>query len=170
MRILFLILVCAYAVAGCKENTKIPKEVIKIEKPWLDSIIKKSDTSWVKPYRNNYFVSAVYYVDKKDSIVSQLMKDSAGTIRQVSIAKYDKIRLHFSEYYANGQLMAKLPLDSNGKFHGPSKLFYPTGAIKSMGQYEHGFYSGQWENFDEKGKLLFIEVYDTNGQLSKTIK
>jgi antitoxin component YwqK of YwqJK toxin-antitoxin module len=156
------------SVCACSEQTISKKEVIHIKKEWLDSIIHTSDTSWIKPYRNNEFVSAEYFVNKKDSIVTQLMKDSAGTIRQVSIAKYDQVRLFFAEYYANGQLKAKLPLDGLGKNDGAGCYYYENGQIKSEGIFHHGLFAGQWKNYGEKGKLISTDEYDSNGQLLKS--
>jgi antitoxin component YwqK of YwqJK toxin-antitoxin module len=168
MRFGFLITVLFAAIAGCTKKNKPAREIVKVDKVWLDSIKTKSDTNWVKPYRNSYFVNSEYYVDRKDSIVTQVMLDSAGTVRQINIAKYDNFRLFFGEYYANGQLMARLPLDSLGKYHGPAKLYYETGVVKSRGTYKHGFYEGRWENFNENGKLVSVDEYGGNGQLVKT--
>jgi antitoxin component YwqK of YwqJK toxin-antitoxin module len=160
-----LILICS-----CSGNKNSGREIIKINKAWLDSIKNKSDTSWTKRYRNKDFVTAEYYVDKKDSIVTQLMKDSAGIIRQIIIARYDNTRLFFAEYYSNGQLKARLPLDSIGKYNGQAKYYYQNGQVKSEGTFTHGFFSGQWKNCDEKGKLISKDEYDENGQLIKTTK
>ena len=121
---------------------------------WLDSIKKGSDTSWIKPYRNNEFVTAEYYVDRKDSIVTQLMKDSAGMIRQINIAKYDKVRLFFAEYYSNGQIKARLWVNNTGLYDGQAKYYYEDGIIKSIGSFNHGMYLGEWKNFNQKGKLV----------------
>jgi antitoxin component YwqK of YwqJK toxin-antitoxin module len=166
MRFIFF-LILSVMIFGCSEHATSKGEILRVKKEWLDSIIKKSDTSWVKPYRNNEFVTSVYYVDRKDSIVTQLMKDSAGTIRQINIAKYDQVRLFFAEYYANGQMKASLPLDSLGKNNGPGKYYYKNGQIKSEGVFSHGFYSGQWKNYDEKGNLLSTDEYGSNGQILK---
>ena len=154
---------------GCSEQNNAGKEIIKINTQWLDSIKHKSDSSWVKSYRSKEFVSAEYYVDKKDSIVTQLMKDSAGAIRQINIAKYNRVRLFFAEYYANGQLVAKLPVNEKGQYEGPSKSYYEDGSIRSSGLYRNGFYYGEWKNFDSKGRLVSADVYDQNGQLEKNI-
>jgi antitoxin component YwqK of YwqJK toxin-antitoxin module len=154
---------------SCSQKDKIPKEIIKVNTNWLDSIKQKSDTSWTKLYRNNEFVTAEYYVDRKDSIVTQLMKDATGLIRQINIAKYDNIRLFFAEYYANGQLKARLPLDEAGKYNGLAKYYFEDGNIKSIGLFNHGMYAGEWKNYNEKGKLVSRDQYDSNGQLIKTI-
>lgn len=154
-------------VVSCNRPAKTSVHLVKPDPKWLDSIIAKSDTSWKKPYRNNEFVTAEYYVDKKDSIVTQLMKDSAGTIRQINIAKYDMVRLFFAEYYKNGQIKASLPLDSMGKYHGQGRFYYEDGTIKSEGVYSHGLFSGEWKNYDEKGKHIATDKYDSNGQIIK---
>jgi antitoxin component YwqK of YwqJK toxin-antitoxin module len=163
---LFLIIV----LNSCYHKDKEAKKIIRVDTNWLDSIKRKSDTSWIKPYRNNEFVTSEYYIDKKDSIVTQLMKDSAGAIRQIIIAKYDNIRLFFAEYYANGQLKASLQFDSTGKYNGQAKYYYQNGQVKSEGIFVHGFFSGQWKNYDEKGKFISKDEYDENGQLIKTTK
>jgi antitoxin component YwqK of YwqJK toxin-antitoxin module len=162
MRTIFFLAVLA--ISACRMPNRVPP-LVTLDKHWVDSIIKASDTSWIKPYRNNYFVTSEYYVDRKDSMVTQIMKDSAGTIRQVNQAKYDQVRLFYAEYFANGQLQAKLPLDSMGKYHGPAIYYYEDGTIKSSGKYEHGFYTGKWENFNRKGKLSYVEECNSEGQL-----
>jgi antitoxin component YwqK of YwqJK toxin-antitoxin module len=163
---LFLIIV----FNSCHHKDKETNKIMKVNTNWLDSIKQKSDTSWKKPYRNNEFVTSEYYIDKKDSIVTQLMKDSAGTIRQIIIAKYDNIRLFFAEYYANGQLKASLPLDGMGKYNGQAKYYYQNGQVKSEGTFIHGFFSGKWKNYSENGRLISKDEYDENGQLIKTTK
>jgi antitoxin component YwqK of YwqJK toxin-antitoxin module len=168
MRLVYLTVFTTALIYSCNNKDTPLKEIIKADKLWLDSIIHKSDTSWIKPYRNNSFVTSEYYVDRKDSIVTQLMKDSAGTVRQITIAKYDNYRLFFAEYYANGQLMAHLPLDSKGKYDGLARLYFETGVVKSEGAYQHGFYTGKWVNFDINGKKVSTDEYNQNGQLVKT--
>ncbi len=155
---------------SCTQQKPSSKEIITVDKNWLDSIINKSDTSWKKPYRNNEYVSAEYYIDKKDSIVTQLMKDSAKTIRQINIAKYDNVRIFFAEYYSNGQLKARLPLDTKGRYNGPGKFFYENGYVRSKGNFNHGFYYGEWKNFDEMGNQISTDKYDENGQMINTHK
>ena len=68
---------------------------------FIDSIIKTSDSSYTKSYYRTDFVTATYYTNKKDSTVCQLMKDSAGIIRQIIIAKKN-VRIFYGPYYKNG--------------------------------------------------------------------
>lgn len=154
---------------SCSQN-KSEKHITKVDRKWLDSIKSKSDTSWIKKYRNKEFATAEYYIDKKDSIVTQVMKDTAGIVRQIITAKYDNIRLFFAEYYVNGQLQAKLPLDNNGKYNGKAEFYYENGNLKSSGIFMHGLYSGEWKNYDEEGRQISTDTYNSKGELVKTIK
>ena len=135
----------------------------------LDSIVKHSDSSYTKPYYRTDFVTAVYYVNKKDSSICQLMKDSAGVIRQMIVTKKG-VSTFFGQFFLNGQLQAKLPLDEFGHYHGPSTYYYKDGSTQSTGDYTHGLKTGQWKNFDEKGTLLSTDTYDQNGQLINSVK
>ena len=131
---------------------------------FIDSIIKHSDSSYTKPYYRTDFVTAAYYLNKKDSTVCQVMKDSADKIRQIIISKKDT-RIFFGSYYKNGQLQAHLPLDEFGQFHGEGNFYYEDGSLQSKGNYTHGFKTGEWSVYDEKGKITNTDSYDKNGNL-----
>lgn len=131
---------------------------------FIDSIIKHSDSSYEKPYYRTDFVTASYYVNKKDSTICQLMKDSAGKIRQVIISKKGT-RIFFGSYYRNGQSQADLPMDAFGQYHGTGKFFYEDGKLQSSGNYTHGFKTGDWKVYDEKGKITATDSYDNNGNI-----
>ncbi len=160
----FFLITLIWPLFSCNSKNS-GKEVVKIRKQWLDSIIKKSDTSWTKPYRNKEYVMSDYYVDKKDSIVTQIMRDSLNTIRQILIAKYDMRRKFYGEYYSNGQLMALLPLDSMGRYNGEARQYYEDGRIKAEGNYYQGFFAGKWSYYSKSGKFLRMEEYDSSGTL-----
>lgn len=141
-----------------KSNAKI------LAGSFIDSIIKHSDSSYEKDYYRTDFVSANYYLNKKDSTLCQLIKDSAGKIRQIIISKKDT-RIFFGSYYKNGQLQADLPLDAFGQYHGAGTFFYEDGNLQSTGNYNHGFKTGDWKVYDEKGKVTATDSYDDNGNL-----
>jgi antitoxin component YwqK of YwqJK toxin-antitoxin module len=143
-----------------------PAEILSIDLHWLDSIKSKSDTSYVKKYRNEDFVIAEYFINRRDSTVSQIMKDSAGLIRQIIIAR-KKQRIFTSSYYPNGQIMVKGSFDDSGRFHGPAKYFYENGYVRMEGNYNHGLFSGEWTNYNENGNPSSTDLYDENGQLIK---
>lgn len=150
---------------SCTQNSGDPKTNAKtINRPWLDSIIKTSDSTYSKPYKRTDFVTAIFYINKKDSSVCQLMKDSADSIRQIIIAK-NNIRTFFAQYYSNGNLQAELPLDEFGQHHGTGTFYYEDGTVQSSGSFNHGLKSGEWKIYDGKGKLLTTDSYDKDGQL-----
>ena len=159
-QIVFLLL-----LISCSQQNGNNSTVVKtINQGWLDSIIKRSDSSYSKPYKRTDFVTAYFYMNKKDSSVCQLMKDSADRIRQVIIAK-NNIRTFFAQYYANGNLQADLPLDEFGQYHGNGIFYYENGLVQSTGSFNHGLKTGEWKMYTEKGKLKTTHKFDKNGQL-----
>lgn len=150
-----------FFIFSCAQKTGSSK---KLDKAWLDSIAKASDSSYVKPYYRTDFVTAQYYINKKDSSVCQLMKDSAGIIRQIIMTKKG-VRIFFGSYYKNGRLQADLPLDEFGQYHGTGTFYYEDGSLQSSGNFNHGLKTGDWKVYDEKGKLTATDTFDKNGQL-----
>ncbi len=161
MKLLLIFTILILSLFGCAEKNDNEK---KLPGSFIDSIIKHSDSSYQKPYYRTDFVTASYYINKKDSTVSQFMKDSAGKIRQIIIAKKN-IRTFFAQYYPNGNLQANLPLDAFGQYHGTGSFFYEDGSLQSSGNYNHGFKKGDWKVYDEKGRLTATDAYDENGSL-----
>lgn len=155
---LFVLMLFIFSCTQQNGNAKI------LSTSLIDSIIKNSDSSYEKSYYRTDFVTAAYYINKKDSTVCQLMKDSAGIIRQIIIAKKD-IRIFFASYYKNGQLQANLPLDEFGQYHGTGNFYYEDGSLQSSGNYLHGFKTGAWKVYDEKGKETATDNFDQNGNL-----
>jgi hypothetical protein len=151
-------------VIACKDKSSKAKPT---GNAWLDSVINSSDTAYKKSYFRKDFVTAWYYVNRKDSTVCQVMKDSSETIRQVIVTKKDT-RKYYARYYANGQLEAELPLDETGQYHGTVTNFFENGKIESKGNYTHGLKTGEWKNYDPAGKLISTDSFDGNGQLLKT--
>ena len=156
---LFVLMLFIFSCTQQNGNAKI------LSTSLIDSIIKNSDSSYEKPYYRTDFVTAAYYINKKDSSVCQLMKDSAGIIRQIIIVKKD-VRIFFASYYKNGQLQANLPLDEFGQYHGTGNFYYEDGSIQSSGAYNHGLKNGEWNVYDEKGKIIATDNFDKNGQLT----
>ena len=159
---IFIITITACSCSQQKNNSSPGAKTI--DRNWLYSIIKASDSSYTKPYKRTDFVTAVYYINKKDSSVCQVMKDSADSIRQIIITKKDT-RIFFGSYYKNGQLQAHLPLDEFGQFHGEGNFYYEDGSLQSKGNYTQGFKTGEWKVYDEKGEITNTDSYDSNGNL-----
>ncbi len=162
MRIIFFfVTIFVLFITSCKQKNANDKILANA---FIDSMIKKSDSNYQKKYYRSDFVSAQYYVNKKDSTVSQLMKDSAGLIRQIIISKKDTC-IFYGSYYTNGQIQADLPLDAFGQYHGTGKFYYEDGSLQSSSNFLHGFKTGEWKVYDKKRKITATDLYDQNGNL-----
>jgi antitoxin component YwqK of YwqJK toxin-antitoxin module len=155
--------------AGCKEENTTPFINNKLNRSWLEKITGNSDSTYARPYFRSDFVTASYYINKKDSTLSQVMRDSSERVRQVMIEKKG-VRTFYAQFYPNGQAIAILPLNAQGQFHGDATLFYPGGQVKSKGSYHNGLYNGVWETYNEEGKLILKEEYGADGQLLKAAR
>lgn len=148
-------------LAACHEKESVKPQLKKIDTAWLDSVIKHSDSSYSKKYKAADFAKADYYLDRKDSSVCQVMRDTAGNVRQVIISKKN-LRTYFAQYYSNGQLQADLKLDLFGQYDGPAVYYYENGAVKSKGVYKDGLSSGEWIEYKENGDSAIIK-YNADG-------
>lgn len=147
---------------GCKEKKTITAQVAP-GTAMLDSIRAAADTVYVKKYPRTDFATAEYFVSRKDSMLTQVMKDTAAVIRQIIITR-NHTRIYFAQFYPNGQLGAKYKLGNFGQYNGAAEEYYENGALKRSGAYKGGFYSGSWKNFDTTGKLISTDIYDENGR------
>ncbi|CAN5157344.1 hypothetical protein BH11BAC5_BH11BAC5_18770 [soil metagenome] len=164
-----LILTAYFFMLGCNTQKEKPYLVTGVNYSWLDSIKKSSDTTYIKKYGTNKFATATYYINSKEAITCQVMKDLSDSIRQIIVTKNNK-RIFIAEYYGNGQLTAKLPLDTFGQYHGPATWFYENGYKESDGEYVHGFKKGEWENYNQQGEFIGKNEYDSNGNVTKIVK
>ena len=163
MKVFFSIVALTVFIFSCSNKNN---HVKKLDTAWLDSIIKNSDSTYSKPYFRTDFVTATYYVNKKDSTVCQVMKDSSQTIRQIIIVK-NNIRTFFAPYFDNGQLQSDIKLDQAGLYHGTLTNYYKNGAIENTGNYVHGLKTGTFKNYDSTGKLVSSDNYNKSGELIK---
>lgn len=151
---------------GCHSKKKASLKLLRLDHQWLDSVKKSCDSVYTRKYGTTKFAIAEYFINKKDGIVCQVMKDSLDAVRQIIISKKSR-RSFFAEYYSNGQLMAQLPLDSFGQYHGRSIYYYEEGVIESEGEYSNGLKKGAWKNYPKNGKGFTINEYNQNGQVIK---
>lgn len=129
----------------------------------LDSIKAKADTSYTKRYPRTDLATATYFINARDSTVTQVMKDNDDVIRQVIIEK-NKIRIYFASFYPNGQMVAKYKFDNFGQYSDSSNEYYQNGFLKSEGVYKNGLHIGKWKNYDSTGKYVSTAEYNQNGQ------
>ena len=154
---------------ACKSTKKDAiAHVIKVDTAFLDSIRHNSDTGFTRIIGAGEFYSAEQYYTGRDSIVSKIMKDTAGHITGF-VQFHKNVRTAYAEYYANGQLKAALLPDSEGRFDGQAVYYYEDGSIKSEGVYDKGFFSGTWKNYSAAGVLISTDEYDANGQLIRSV-
>lgn len=169
MRITILIILSLIVVlSSCHPKEKSSAiEIILVDKARIDSIRGGSDTNYTRMIGAGEFNKAEQWVSKKDSSITKVLKDTADRI--VGIVKFKRgIRVAYEEYYPNGQLKGKLPLNEAGQFDGASRYYHENGRVKMEGDYKNGFFRGSWRNYDEHGRLLSIDEYDANGQMIKS--
>lgn len=161
MREIFLIILFPvyFLIQGCKPGTQIKPQKITANIAMLDSIKNNADSIYSKRYPRNDISKADYFINQKDSTLTQVMMDSMGMIRQIVIVK-NKIRIYTACFYPNGQLTAKYEFDDFGQFTKGSREFYENGFVKSEGNYKNGFRSGKWKSYDTTGKYSNTIEYD----------
>jgi hypothetical protein len=149
---------------GCTlPKNKIPQK-LTVDLSLLDSIKKTADTTYAKRYPRTDITLAEYYINRKDSSSTQVMKDSLNTIRQIIVVK-NKTRIYTAQFYANGQLMAQYRLDSFGQYEGTCKEFFENGSLKREGIYKSGFHFGKWKSYDSSGNLILTDEYNKDGAI-----
>lgn len=161
--IISILFLASVVFFSCNQKSKETVPMLTVNLKMLDSIRQHSDSIYEKPYKRTDFVTAEYFVSKKDSTTTQVMKDSSGAIRQVLIEKA-KRRIYIAAFYSNGQQQYKVNLDGFGQYDGTAEEYNPNGSIKRSGIYNHGLHTGKWKNFDEEGKYLSTDEYNENGQ------
>lgn len=162
MKIFVFILAVTMLAVSCASGKR---EAIRQNAAFLDSVIRKSDSTYTKPYFRNDFVTATYYINSKDATNCQVMKDSAGHIRQV-IVMTKGIRSFYAPYYVNGQLQAKTAFDNAGVYHGTIINYYADGSIADSGNYTHGVRHGEFKAYDTAHRLTATTYFDSNGQVA----
>ena len=160
------IVIMGIACKGTKKDAVV--QIIKVDTAFFDSIRRNSDTGFTRTIGAGEFYSAEQYYTGGDSIVSKIMKDTAGRITGF-VQFHKNVRTAYAEYYTNGQLKAKLLPDSQGRFDGQAIYYYEDGRIKSKGVYDKGLFSGTWKNYSAEGMLISTDEYNANGQLIHSV-
>lgn len=102
-------------------------------------------------------------------------KHSLDSSNYKSIGKYsndDPVKIW--RHYLNGKIIKKEKYTKNDCM---TKFYHQNGKIQSQGKttldlsgkYTHWFYSGNWNFYDEKGKLIMKRNYDKGKLVSETI-
>lgn len=169
MRVVIFFTIIVWFGIACRNDTgNATINIIKVDTAFFDALRRNSDTGFTRMIGAGEFYTAEHYYTGGDSLVSKIMKDTAGRITGFVQFK-NHIRTAYAEYYPNGQLKASLLLDSLGRFDGEAKYYYEDGQIKSEGVYHKGLFSGTWKNYSAEGVLLYTDEYDTTGQLIRSV-
>ena len=155
------------SLLSCQSKEQSIKHKVTVSLSMLDSIKKASDSIYTKPYFTRDFTTAEYFINKKDSTATQVMKDRDSVIKQIVITKNRK-RLFTAQYYSDGQLMIKYNLDKFGQYDGYSEEYYEDGFLKRSGIYKSGLHYGKWKNYNTKGQPVSVDEYNTNGRVINT--
>ena len=110
-----------FCIAECGNTKNAGPHITGFNHKWLDSIKQTADSTYEKKYGTLKFAKAVYYNNRDSNIICLVMKDSSDSVRQIIITKNGR-RSFFGEYYANGQIVAKLLLDSFFAIQRASKI------------------------------------------------
>lgn len=160
--IIFLFIAIVFYTA-CNNHNANTHPKLALDAKMIDSIRQHSDSIYEKPYKRSDWVTAEYFVSKKDSTITQIMKDSFGVVRQIIIEK-GKRRVYVTQFYTNGQQQYKVKLDAYGQFDGDAEEYNLNGSLKRTGIYKSGLHIGPWKNYDENGVYSFTQQYNENGQ------
>jgi hypothetical protein len=154
----------------CKQSQRSVIEVIKFDNQIIVDLQKGSDTTYTE-YTGQYeSYLAEYYVNRSDSVITKILKDSFENVVGLHVSKNDHL-LVVAEYHRNGQLKGKLPEKIKGKYNGQARYYFEDGRVRAEGQFHNGLWSGEWKNYDEKGHLVSIDDFGAgNINPIKTIK
>src|SRR5690348_16245787 len=143
----FISLLCLSC--NLKETSNI--EVIKFDNKIIDTLTKSSDTAYSTFIGRHDFYTEDVYLNKKDSLVTKIFKDSLGNVVGINKSK-NGIIIFAAEYYPNGQLIGKTQFKS-GIVDGPATYYYPNGRINNIGRWHNYRQVGVWKTYEETGKL-----------------
>lgn len=151
---------------SCKQRESSAVEIIKFDNKLIDTLKKISDTTYSTFIGSHDFYSADFYVIKKNSTITKILKDSLGRVVGLNKSK-NGMTTFAAEYYPNGQLMGKIQFNS-GTIDGPAVYYYSDGRIKSIGLWHDFAQVGVWKSYKENGELQTIINYDSSGKIIMT--
>jgi hypothetical protein len=162
----FLFVYTILILFSCKENETSEIQVIKFDKKLIDSLKSASDTTYSTVIGRHDFYTADFYVTKRDSIITKILKDTLGNVVGLNKSK-NGVVFFAAEYYPNGQLIGKTQFKP-GAIDGPATYYYSDGRIKTTGQWHNYAQIGKWKNYKENGELKEVVYYDSSGNIIKT--
>lgn len=144
--------VATLVLSACAGRQQSDIEIIKLDSGLVQDIMATSDKPMVDTPRRKDFYYIEHYLNKSDSTVSRILKDSLGHIVGINQTRKG-IRLFVAEYYPNGQIKGKLTIDGKGNFNVPVTYYYQDGRIRSVGNFGDMVPVGIWKDYDSNGYL-----------------
>ena len=142
-----ILIASLFWIISCTEHTeRSALEPVLINLARIDSIRANSDTGYSRIIGAEEFYSAEQWISKDGLTTTKILKDTIGRVSALVQFK-GNVRIAYEEYYPEGQLKARLPLNSQGQYEGSATYYYPNGRIKSSGSYVNGFFNGSWKTF-----------------------
>lgn len=94
-----------------------------------------------------------------------------GTLKSISDYSVDDMYYTYTSFYPDGSKhelfnFRKRYMSSKAQF-GPAKIYHANGKQKMIGNYENGCKNGEFEYYDETGKLILMESYRNDALISK---
>lgn len=152
---LFITISLCVLLLACSDNSKSEIEIIKLDlsKDLILAMSTADSTSFVPKSETDtlikiYSKNNLTIIQKENLTVTSIIKMK------------DSIKTFVGEYYTNGQLKGKIPLNASGEMDGDVKYFHKDGRVKGFGQFKSGKKTGIWKKFNEDGELISTETYN----------
>lgn len=152
------LIILTLCISGCKQETLSDIEIIKIDSNIINKLIEESDSVYYDTIRHFEGAKATLYFQKNKNELTKVFHDTLGNIVAILNYRNDSI-INGTEYYANGQIMGKLPERKNGRLDGQARYYYDNGRVRSEGFFKNGLWFGEWKNYTKEGKIISIEYY-----------
>jgi hypothetical protein len=143
-------LFCLILFVACGSPNRSNIEILKIDSVQLKHVWEADHSPTIDTLRRPDFYTKERYINKNDSIVTVLLKDSIGYIVGMRQTK-SGINIFVCEYYPNGQAKGKIPLTDSGISDGLTTYYYEDGRISAQGNLKDGIRVGTWKEYDNQG-------------------
>jgi hypothetical protein len=143
-------LLCLILFIACDSPSRSRIEIYKIDSIRLKHVWEADHSPTIDTLRRSDFYTKERYINKRDSIVTVLLKDSIRHIVGIRQTKND-INIFVCEYYPNGQAKGKINLTDSGTSAGLATYYYEDGRIRAQGNLKDGIEVGTWKEYDNQG-------------------
>ncbi len=121
---------------------------------------QKKDSTWAFYTGSGQLLSKEYYENDVKNGPSEIYFDN-GDPAIIQAYVNDVLEGEIREYYENGKLRRECAA-VDGKIHGLVQTYHPNGVKQSEGDFKKGEKEGEWQFFDEEGKLEYTTLFKNN--------